>query len=109
MGDPLVIAGKTFESRLLLGTGKWTSTEVMVQALRASGTEMVTVAVRRVDLQDRSGESILGALVKEGYDILPNTAGCYNCEEAVRYARLGREAVGTDWVKLEVIGDQKTL
>jgi len=106
---PLQIAGKTFSSRLIVGTGKYSDPETMVRAIRASGSEMVTVAVRRVDL-DRSHEgSILHQITPEEFFILPNTAGCYTAEDAVRYARLGRAAGLNDWVKLEVIGDEATL
>ena len=101
------IAGRTFASRLLIGTGKYRNFEEMKQAHRASGAEIVTVAVRRVPL-DRSTESFLDHL-DPSLAILPNTAGCYSAEEAIRTARLAREAVGTDLVKLEVIGDQTTL
>lgn len=105
---PLLIAGKTYRSRLITGTGKYKTLSLMKEALEASGSEMVTVAVRRVDLADRSSESFYQYLPK-GMDILPNTAGCYNLEDALRYARLGRELVGTDLVKLEIIADPKTL
>jgi thiazole synthase len=101
------IAGRTFTSRLIIGTGKYRSYEEMKAAHRASGAEMVTVAVRRVPL-DRSSESFLDHLDPQ-LAILPNTAGCYNAEDAVRTARLAREALHTDWIKLEVIGDQTTL
>jgi thiazole synthase len=107
--DPLVIAGRTFHSRLIVGTGKYPSFGVMAEAHRASGAEMVTVAVRRVDLKDRSGESLLDYIDTARLFILPNTAGCYTADEAVRTARLGREAGLSNWVKLEVIGDDKTL
>jgi len=107
--EPLRIADRNFESRLIVGTGKYRSNEEMVHAIRESGSEMVTVAVRRVEL-DRSREaSILHHLPPEEYFILPNTAGCYTAEEAVRYARLGRAAGLNEWVKLEVIGDEATL
>ena len=105
--DALVIGEKTFGSRLIVGTGKYPSHTIMADAHRASGAEMVTVAVRRVPL-DRSSESFLDHLNPE-LTILPNTAGCYTAEEAVRTARLAREALRTDLVKLEVIGDQVTL
>ena len=109
MGDPLVIAGRTFNSRLFVGTGKYPSHPVMVQCHEASGTEMVTVAVRRVNIADRSKESLLDYIDTDKYMLLPNTAGCYTADEAVRTATLGREALGSNWVKLEVIGDEKTL
>jgi thiazole synthase len=101
------IGGRTFQSRLIIGTGKYRSFEEMKAAHRASGAEMVTVAVRRVPL-DRSSESFLDHLDPR-LAILPNTAGCYTAEEAIRTARLAREALNTDLVKLEVIGDQTTL
>ncbi len=107
--SPLVIAGREFRSRLVVGTGKYRSNEEMVRAIEASGAEMVTVAVRRVDLDRTKEEGILYHLDPEKIFILPNTAGCYTAEEAVRYARLGRAAGLNDWVKLEVIGDQRTL
>ncbi len=106
--DPLVIAGRSFTSRLIVGTGKYASFPVMVQALEASGAEVVTVAVRRVDLK-RRGESLLDYLDPSRYFILPNTAGCYTAADAIRTARLGREAGLSNWVKLEVIGDERTL
>jgi thiazole synthase len=105
--ESLIIAGRTFTSRLIIGTGKYRSFEEMRAAHAASGAEMVTVAVRRVPL-DRSSESFLDHL-DPAMQILPNTAGCYSAEDAVRTARLAREALGTDLVKLEVIGDQTTL
>ena len=107
--DPLTIAGRTFTSRLIVGTGKYPSNAVMVQAHDASGAEMVTVAVRRVNISDRSRESMLDFIDSGRYVILPNTAGCYTADEAVRTARLAREAGLSNWVKLEVIGDQRTL
>ena len=106
---PFVIAGRTFASRLIVGTGKYTSPAVMARAHEASGADMVTVAVRRVNLADRSGESLLDYIDRAKIFILPNTAGCYTAEEAIRTARLGREAGLSDWVKLEVIGDERTL
>ena len=107
--DPLVIAGRTFNSRLVVGTGKYPSHTVMADAHRASGTEMVTVAVRRVNLTDRSKESLIDYIDRERIFLLPNTAGCYTAEDAIRTARLGREVGLSHWVKLEVIGDEKTL
>ena len=107
--DPLTIAGRTFTSRLIVGTGKYPSNAVMVQAHDASGAEMVTVAVRRVNISDRSRESMLDFIDSGRYVILPNTAGCYTADEAVRTARLAREAGLSNWVKLEVIGDERTL
>ena len=105
---PLVIAGRSFRSRLIVGTGKYSSYEVMRRAHEASGAEMVTVAVRRVEL-NRSRESLLDYIDADRYFLLPNTAGCYTADDAVRAARLGREAGLSNWVKLEVIGDEKTL
>jgi thiazole synthase len=109
MNDTLVIAGKTFRSRLIVGTGKYPSNAVMAEAHRASGTEMVTVAVRRVDLADRSKGSVREAIDTSKIFLLPNTAGCYTADDAIRTARLGREAGLSNWVKLEVIGDERTL
>jgi thiazole synthase len=107
--DPFTVAGKTFRSRLIVGTGKYSSHAVMVQAHEASGAEMITVAVRRVNLNDRTRESLLDYIDPEKYFLLPNTAGCYTADDAVRTARLGREAGLSNWVKLEVIGDERTL
>src|SRR5690606_4421528 len=107
--EPLVIAGRTLRSRLMVGTGKYRTNPEMVEAIDASGAEVVTVAVRRVDLDRTKEEGILHHLDAERYLLLPNTAGCYTREDAVRYARLARAAGFTDWVKLEVIGDQETL
>jgi len=108
MSDSLVIAGRSFRSRLIVGTGKYKSFQETARALEASGAEMVTVAVRRVNL-DRSKESLLDYIDPKKYFLLPNTAGCYTADEAIRAARLGREVGLSDWVKLEVIGDQATL
>src|SRR5262250_1789895 len=105
--EKLIVAGHAFSSRLIIGTGKYRSYEEMRSAHEASGAEMVTVAVRRVPL-DRSSESFLDYL-NPSLKILPNTAGCYTAEDAVRTARLAREALQTDLLKLEVIGDQTTL
>src|SRR5229473_3411640 len=107
--DPFVIAGRTFRSRLIVGTGKYPSNQVMAEAHRRSGTDMVTVAVRRIDLKAPKGQSLLDFIDREKIMILPNTAACYNADDAVRTARLGREAGLNQWVKLEVIGDEKTL
>jgi thiazole synthase len=107
--DPLTIAGRTFTSRLLIGTGKYPSHAVMTAAHDASGAEMVTVAVRRVNITDRSKESLLDYIDTKRYFVLPNTAACYTADDAIRTARLGREAGLSNWVKLEVIGDEKTL
>jgi thiazole synthase len=107
--DSFVIAGKEFQSRLIIGTGKYPSNAVMAKAHAASGADMVTVAVRRVNISDRSKESLLDYIDTSKMFILPNTAGCYTADEAVRTARLAREAGLSNWVKLEVIGDEKTL
>ena len=106
--DRFVIAGREFRSRLIVGTGKYKSGQETARAIAASGAEMVTVAVRRVNL-DRSRESLLDFIDPEKYFLLPNTAGCYTAEEAIRAARLGREVGLSDWVKIEVIGDERTL
>ena len=106
---PFVIAGRTFISRLIVGTGKYPSHAVMAQAHAASGADMVTVAIRRVNISDRSKESLLDYIDTTRMFVLPNTAGCYTADEAVRTARLGREAGLSNWVKLEVIGDERTL
>ncbi|MCA9738914.1 MAG: thiazole synthase [Gemmatimonadota bacterium] len=107
--DRITIGDRTFGSRLIVGTGKYSDNATMVAALRASGTAMVTVAVRRVDLDRSQEEGILHHLDPAEFFLLPNTAGCFTAEEAVRYARLGRAAGLGDFVKLEVIGDQTTL
>jgi thiazole synthase len=109
MIDHLVIGGREFRSRLIVGTGKYKDFETMRRAHEASGAEIVTVAVRRVDLKDRSDQSLLSYIDRSKLMILPNTAGCYTAEDAVRYARLGREAGLSEFVKLEVIGDERTL
>src|SRR6186713_1516769 len=107
--SPFVIAGRTFLSRLIIGTGKYSSHAVMKRAHEASGADMVTVAVRRVNISDRSKESLLDHIDTDQMFVLPNTAGCYTADEAIRTARLGREAGLSNWVKLEVIGDERTL
>src|SRR5215216_4600133 len=107
--DTFTIADKTFSSRLIVGTGKYSSPSVMVKAHEASGADMVTVAVRRVNISDRSKESLLDYIDTTRMALLPNTAGCYTADDAVRTARLGREAGLSNWVKLEVIGDERTL
>jgi thiazole synthase len=104
----LVIAGRRFGSRLIVGTGKYRDGAETKAAIEASGAEMVTVAVRRVEL-DRAKESLLDFIDPKKYFLLPNTAGCYTAEECIRAARLGREVGLSDWVKIEVIGDQATL
>ncbi len=113
--SPLTIGSHTFRSRLIVGTGKYARYEIMEQALELSGTECITVAVRRERLLDASGRNILDFIDTRRYTILPNTAGCFSAEDAVRVARLGREILsqlnnpGADWVKLEVLGDKRTL
>src|ERR1700675_1236677 len=109
MSDLLRIAGRDFSSRLFVGTGKYRSFQEMARCHAVSGAEVVTVAVRRVNLTDKSKESLLDYIDRTRMFILPNTAGCYNADEAIRAARLGREVGLSNWVKLEVIGDQKTL
>src|SRR4029077_19531706 len=112
---PLVLGNHTFESRLIVGTGKYATYDLMRDCLDASGAEVVTVAVRRERLIDKEGRSILDFIDLSRYTILPNTAGCFSADDAVRVARLGREILeglanpGADWVKLEVLGDKKTL
>ena len=105
----LTIAGRTFASRLMVGTGKYRSFPEMARCHEASGAEVVTVAVRRVNLHDRNSESLLDYIDRNKLFILPNTAACYTADDAIRTARLGREAGLSNWVKLEVIGDEKTL
>src|SRR5437762_466957 len=109
MSDNLTIAGRQFRSRLFVGTGKYRSNQEMARCHEASGSEVVTLAVRRVNLTDRSKESLLDYIDREKMFILPNTAGCYTADDAIRTARLGREVGLSNWVKLEVIGDQRTL
>ncbi|HIJ82128.1 MAG TPA: thiazole synthase [Desulfuromonadales bacterium] len=106
--DTLVIGGREFSSRLMVGTGKYASFEQTARALEVSGAEIITVAVRRVNL-DRSTESLLDYIDPKKYTLLPNTAGCYTADDAVRTCRLAREAGMSDFVKLEVLGDEKTL
>jgi thiazole synthase len=115
LDTPLVVGGRTLVSRLIVGTGKYADYELMQKALDASGASAITVAVRRERLLDAQGRSLLDFIDTKRYTILPNTAGCFNAEDAVRVARLGRELLdqignpGKDWVKLEVLGDKKTL
>ena len=109
MSDELIIGGKSFSSRLIVGTGRYRTNEDMVEAIEASGTEMVTVAIRRLDLDDPTQKTILDYIDWSRYNILPNTAGCATVEEAMFVARLGREVAKTDFVKLEVIPDAKYL
>jgi thiazole synthase len=106
---PFTIAGHTFRSRLMVGTGKYPDNATMVRAIETSGAEVVTVAVRRVDLNRANEEGVLHHLSPDRYFLLANTAGCYTADEAIRYARLAREAGFNEWIKLEVIGDQETL
>src|SRR6267143_1579903 len=108
MDNPLVLGGREFRSRLIVGTGKYSSTEIRRDAIEASGAEIVTVAIRRVSLPG-SGQSILDFVDPKRYTLLPNTAGCYTADEAVRTAYLAREAGLGDLLKLEVIGDARTL
>jgi thiazole synthase len=107
MNDSLIIAGRELQSRLILGTGGFTNHEVLATALEASGTQMCTVALRRLDPAARG--SILDVLDAAGVEVLPNTAGCYTARDAIVTAQLAREAFQTDWIKLEVIGDDRTL
>ena len=107
MDDPLLIAGEAFSSRLIMGTGGAPSLDVLKAALAASGTELTTVAMRRLD--PAAAGSVLEVLADRGIRVLPNTAGCFTAVEAVRLARLAREALGTAWIKLEVIADERTL
>src|SRR6202022_4292959 len=109
MSDILRIGDREFQSRLFVGTGKYRSFQEMARCHAASGAEVVTVAVRRVNLTDKSKESLIDYIDRSRLFILPNTAGCYNADEAIRAARLGREVGLSNWVKLEVIGDEKTL
>ena len=107
--DKLVIAGREFNSRLMVGTGKYADFQQTAKALEVSGAEIITVAVRRVNISDRSKESLLDYIDPKKYTLLPNTAGCYTADDAVRTCRLAREAGLSDFVKLEVLGDEKTL
>ncbi|HET6895716.1 MAG TPA: thiazole synthase [Candidatus Baltobacteraceae bacterium] len=109
MNDLLKIGKYEFTSRLIVGTGKYPSVEMMQQAHQASGTQLVTVAIRRINLDERSGKTLLDYIDRNAYTILPNTAGCYNAKEAVLTAQLARELLDTDLIKLEVIGDPQTL
>lgn len=106
---PLTIDGKQYRSRLIVGTGKYATLDLMKEALEASGAEIVTVAVRRINIQDRSERSFLSYIDRKKYTILPNTAGCYNAEDAIRISRLAREAGLSNLIKLEVLGDEATL
>jgi len=106
---PFIIDDREFRTRLIVGTGKYKDNATMVEAIRASGAEMVTVAVRRIDLDRTKDEGILYHLDPDEFLLLPNTAGCYTAEDALRYSRLARAAGFTEWLKLEIIGDEKTL
>jgi len=107
--DKLVIAGREFDSRLMVGTGKYADFPQMVAAIEASGAQIITVAVRRVNISDRNKESLLDHIDLKKYTLLPNTAGCYTADDAIRTCRLAREAGLSDFVKLEVLGDERTL
>ena len=109
LDTPLVVGGREFRSRLMVGTGKYASNEALVRSIEASGAEVVTVAVRRVNLDRSEQEGVLHHLDPARYFLLANTAGCYTADEAVRYARLAQAAGFNEWVKLEVIGDRDTL
>ncbi|MFT4705625.1 MAG: thiazole synthase [Bradymonadia bacterium] len=109
MTDTLSIAGRSFRSRLIMGTGQYRSLQLMSDAIAASGAEIVTMAVRRVDLSSEHGETTLSVLQERDYFLLPNTAGCYTAKDAILTAELAREVLETSWVKLEVIGDDETL
>src|SRR5262245_57771589 len=109
MSDTVTIAGRTFSSSLFVGTGNYSSFQEMQRCHEASGAEVVTVAVRRVNLTDKSKESLLDYIDRTKLFILPNTAACYTADDAIRTARLAREVGLSNWVKLEVIGDEKTL
>jgi thiazole synthase len=111
VADPLTIAGRTLSSRLLLGSGGFPSLELLAESIRASGSELVTVALRRVEVGGAAGRrgSLLDVLQQEAVKLLPNTAGCFTARDAVLTAKLAREAFATDWIKLEVIGDEDTL
>ncbi|HEU5162037.1 MAG TPA: thiazole synthase [Thermoanaerobaculia bacterium] len=107
--DLFLLGGKEFTSRLIVGTGKYATMELMAEAIEASGAEIVTVAVRRTSVADPNQPRLFDYIDRKRYTLLPNTAGCYTAEEAIRYARLAREVGLSDWIKLEVIGDQRTL
>lgn len=106
---PLILAGKEYTSRLILGTSRYPNPKVMVDALQESGTQLVTVSIRRLNMADQSAGSILDYIDRERYDLLPNTAGCYTAKDALLTAQLAREALGVDRIKVEVIGDEETL
>jgi thiazole synthase len=108
MGE-LVIAGKAFQSRLLIGTAKYPNPQTMLAAIEASGAEIVTLSIRRINVQETASESIVKYLEEKNLFFLPNTAGCYTAKDAVLTAQLARESLNTNWIKLEVIGDDETL
>lgn len=107
--DPFILGPRSYTSRLILGTSRYPNPSIMAQALRAGGAELVTVSIRRLNLRDRNTPSILDAIDRSRYDLLPNTAGCYTAKDAILTAQLAREALETDFIKVEVIGDEDTL
>jgi thiazole synthase len=109
MSEEFTLAGKTYRSRLLIGTARYPNMQIMLEAIEASGAEIITVGVRRLNLNDPSGESVIGLINRTRYTLLPNTAGCFTARDAVLTAKLAREALETDLIKLEVIGDERTL
>ena len=109
MPEDFTLAGKTYRSRLLIGTARYPNMQIMLEAIEASGAEIITVGVRRLNLNAPSGESVIGLIDRTRYPLLPNTAGCFTARDAVLTARLAREALETDLIKLEVIGDERTL
>ena len=109
MPDAFTLADREYQSRLLIGSARYPNMQVMLEAIEASGAQIVTVGIRRIDLNDPSGESVLDLLDRSRYTILPNTAGCFTAKDAVLTAQLSREALETDLIKLEVIGDERTL
>ena len=109
MSDGLTIAGTTYRSRLIIGTARYPNMQIMLDAIRASGADIVTVGIRRINLNDPSGESLIDLIDRNRFTLLPNTAGCFTARDAVLTARLAREALNTDLIKLEVIGDESTL
>jgi len=107
--DPWTLGGRVFHSRLLLGTSRYPDLQTLLDAIDASGSEIVTVAIRRIDLDDATGEGLLDLIAERPLTLLPNTAGCQTAKDAILTAQLAREALETDWIKLEVIGDDRTL
>jgi thiazole synthase len=107
--DPWTVGGRVLHSRLLLGTSRYPDLQTLLDAIDASGSEVVTVAIRRIDLNDETGEGLLDLIAERPLTLLPNTAGCQTAKDAVLTAQLAREALQTDWIKLEVIGDDRTL